>query len=369
MLVDASNTLSKMTVKVRYLTFSSCKFSLKHLDSYSWEWALSKIGVLLYDGCYASSLTGVIDAFQIANAHIANLSPAASLFSWVMVSIDGKPVKSHGGLVLQPDMAMNDMPEVDVIYIPACFYSGAKKLDQWLSGQKPMREWLIKQWNNGVILATSCTGTFVLADTGLLDGKKATTTWWLEPQFKRRYPWVNLQVKELITEDQRLICAGAMTSNLYLAIHLIERYVSAEIASVCAKVMLIDMGHTAQSPYQSLFSLPDISDPLIDKVVYRLQTHYKNSIDLLALAEEFAVSQRTLIRRFKAEMDMTPLVYLQNIRLESAKNLLENSHLSLLEVTESVGYSDISSFSRLFKERLGLTPLMYRKRFQVNVAS
>ncbi|WNC66970.1 helix-turn-helix domain-containing protein [Thalassotalea nanhaiensis] len=326
------------------------------------------VGILLYDGCYASSFTGLIDSFQIANAIIDKVAPGTSKISWLTLSESSKPVATHSGLNIQADHTLYDAPAIDILYVPACFYSGyytkGKVFFDWLDKQQFVCQWIASQYHDGVTLAANCTGTLLLAETGLLNRKTATTTWWLEKDFKHRFPLVKLNIKDMITYDERIICAGALSSYFNLAIKFIEQYSDPKIANLCAKMMLVDVGQASQEPYQTLFAIPEVKDELVSKVLYELQTNFQQNIDLHQLASKYGVSHRTLIRRFKAELDSAPLEYLQNVRLESAKTLLESSSLSLTHIVEQVGYSDVSSFSRLFKKRLGLTPVMYRNRFK-----
>ncbi len=324
-----------------------------------------KMGIVAYDNCYLSSLSGPMDSFQVANAYNCRQSGSDdATFEWNTVSITGKPVKTSGGISIATDMSIANTCEFDVIYLPAFPYQGALAMDDMAKELQPLLDWLVSCWKRGTTIVTICTGSFLLAETGLLNGREATTTWWLEKQFHKRYPQVKLNGREMITEQDRLMCAGAMTSYQNMSIHLIERYATADLAIQCAKAMLIDTSARAQSPYQNLLMDEASGDPVVAKAQHWLQNHAKENIDQAELAIKMGVSQRTLIRRFKAELDRTPLSYLQNIRIETAKQLLENTTLPIIEVTERVGYADISSFSRLFKKRTGLTPAAYRQRFK-----
>lgn len=328
-----------------------------------------KMGVVAYDNCYLSSLSGPMDAFQIANAYNSRqLGPEGEQFSWKTVSMTGGSVKTSGGIAIATDGSIADEESFDVIYVPAFPYQGTLAMDAMAESLKPLLDWLVACWKQGATLVTICTGGFLLAETGLLDGREATTTWWLEKQFHKRYPNVKVNGRAMITEQDRIMCAGAMTSYQNMAIHLVERYASADLAIQCAKAMLIDISVNAQSPYQNLLIEEASGDPVVAKAQYWLQSHAKENVDQAELAKKMGVSQRTLIRRFKAELNLTPLSYLQNIRIETAKQLLENTRLPLVDVTEHVGYADISSFSRLFKQRTGLTPAAYRQRFKAKEA-
>ncbi len=331
--------------------------------------SLAHIGVLALDGCYTSSLMGIIDSLQIANALIRNqsISPTdeqPAQFSWELISPTGDAVTASSGLTISVNQSLTSASRCQVIYIPAFFYPGKRTFNQWLEQQRGICDWLAERWQQGAYLAANCTGTFLLAETGLLNSRNATTTWWLEQQFRLRYPRVNLNVNQLLSEDDRLICAGAMSSYLHLATHLIALYSNSDIAASCAKAMLIDTGQSIQAPYQSLSNRGNSSDPVTARAQLWLQANLHKKVAMSQLALDMNVSQRTLIRKFKSEFELSPLAYLQHLRLEAAKKLLEGTSLPLTDIIEQVGYSDASSFSRLFQKHQGITPTMYRHRFR-----
>lgn len=324
-----------------------------------------RVGVVLLPGVYLSSMGGLIDVFQIANAHIRNRQGEnAPQFKCETVAQSVQPITASGSILLQADTTIDRAGDYDLIYVPGFFYAGISAFEALAKQHQPLQQWLVARWQQGATIATNCTGTFLVAETGMLDGREATTTWWLERQFRARYPRVKLNVKALLTEDEKLICSGAMTAYLNMAVQMIERHAGPELAAQCAKIMLIDTSEKAQTPYQDLLNGDPSADPVVAKAQYWLQTHLRDSVDQASLAEKMEVSQRTLIRRFKAELGVPPLTYLQNLRIETAKQLLENTGLPLAEVIEQVGYTDMSSFSRLFKQRIGITPTAYRQRFR-----
>ncbi len=328
--------------------------------------SLPHIALLAIDNCYASSLYGLMDTLQIANAHIRNkFGEEAPQYTWEVVSTRKSAINGAGGIKLAADRSIRDGGHFDIIFVPAVYYAGSRDFEVWLEQQNSVCDWLKAQWQLGAVLVSNCTSTFLLAETGLLDLRAATTTWWLEKQFRQRYPRPRLSVKELITEEDNLICTGAISSYLYLGIYLLEKYSSPEIASLCAKAMLIDPGHRLQTPHQNLMDTPMSSDPAVSKAQYWLQTRLENRIDMSELASYLNLSQRTLIRKFKRELGLPPATYLQNIRMETAKQLLESTRLPISEIAEKVGYANIGSFSRLFQDRIGLTPNRYRQRFSM----
>jgi len=253
----------------------------------------------------------------------------------------------------------------DLVFIPSVHYGGHRQFDDLLDRLSEACDWLVGQWRAGAWVAANCTGTFILAQTGLLDGRTATTTWWLERQFRAKYPKVDLQLRPVLTESDRLLCAGASASYLLQTIRVIERFSGPVIASQCAKAMLIDVSQTSQIPYLPLLAQRTHSDSLVHRAQHWLQRNIVKGVRISDLASALTVSDRTLIRRFRAALDQTPLAYLQDLRLEAARALLETSALSIEEIASQVGYTDTSSFSRLFRERVGMSPGAYRSRFQV----
>ncbi|MDM0072602.1 helix-turn-helix domain-containing protein [Variovorax sp. J31P207] len=325
---------------------------------------MPRAAILAFDGCYASSLGGFADILQVANSHLRRQQGAsAALFEWRFVSLTGEPVAASNGLQLQTHK-VGAREHFDLVFIPSLHYAGHSKFDQLLKDQSAVCAWLTSQWRRGAWLAANCTGTFILAQTGLLDGRIATTTWWLERQFRTRFPRVDLQLRPVLTEVDRLLCAGASASYLLQAVRVVERFSGPAIASQCAKSMLIDVSQTTQTPYLPLLADISHTDAVVHRAQHWLQSNMARPVRISELAAELAVSERTLVRRFGAVLDQSPLTYLQHLRIDSARALLEASDLGVDQIASQVGYNDPSSFSRLFRERMGLSPGAYRSRYQ-----
>ena len=325
---------------------------------------MPRAAILAFDGCYASSLGGFADILQVANSHLRRQQGAsAALFKWRFVSLSGEAIAASNGLQLQTHK-IGAREHYDLVFIPSLHYAGRQKFDQLLKGQPATCAWLTSQWRRGAWLAANCTGTFILAQTGLLDDRVATTTWWLERQFRTRFPRVELQMRPVLTEVDRLICAGASASYLLQAIRVVERFSGPAIASQCAKSMLIDVSQTTQTPYLPLLADIAHTDAVVHRAQHWLQKNMSGPIRIAELAGELAVSERTLIRRFNAVLDQSPLTYLQHLRIDSARALLEASDLGVDQIAVQVGYNDPRSFSRLFRQRMGLNPGAYRRRYQ-----
>lgn len=323
------------------------------------------VAILGFDDSYASVIGGFADMLQVANAHMSKQGmPLAGLFEWHFVSQNGLPVRASNGL----ELSMRSLPKdqyYDLIFIPSLHYRGWQNFQRFLASQIAVRDWLVKQWLHGAWLCANCTGTFLLADTGLLDNKVATTTWWLEGHFRERFPQVNLQMRPAVTESERLVCGGAHATFFLQTVHVLKQFAGEAIAMQCARSMLIDLTQTTQMPLQPLIADKTHNDPLIQRAQKWLQDHLAEQVRMTDLAQRLAVSERTLIRRFNMVLDQSPLTYLQNLRIDTARALLEAGDLSTEQIAQYVGYSDISSFSRLFRERVGFTPGAYRARFQL----
>ena len=329
---------------------------------------MPRAAILTFDECQASSIGGFADILQVANSHLRRQQGAAAAqFEWHFVSSLGNPIVASNGLQLQTHK-LEPGERYDLVFIPSLHYGGQRQFDQILDRLADTSNWLVAQWRAGAWIAANCTGTFILAQTGLLDGRTVTTTWWLERQFRARYPKVDLQIRSVITESDRLVCAGASASYLLQAIRIIERFSGPAIASQAAKSMLIDVSQTSQVPYLPLLAERAHSDSLVERAQHWLQSNMTDELRISELAEALAISDRTLIRRFKAALDQTPLAYLQDLRLEAARALLETGDLSVEVIGGQVGYNDTSSFSRLFRQRIGMSPGAYRRRFQIKSA-
>ncbi len=220
---------------------------------------------------------------------------------------------------------------------------------------------------DGAIIATICAGSFLLAETGFLDGKVATTYWKLTREFMNKYPEVDLQSDQMLIDGGNYICAGGAMAWQDLALHIVARFMSKDVASQCAKVLVMDSTRHVQTPYFMFDQHLEFSSGFTDKNIVSaqkwMQKNYHQAVDLGKLAEIAEVGVRTFLRRFKRATGVTPLQYLQQLRIESARHLLEVSTKNIEEITGAVGYENTSSFRRLFKKETGLTPVEYRKKF------
>jgi len=212
------------------------------------------------------------------------------------------------------------------------------------------------------LVAASCYGTFVLAEAGLLNGRPATTTWWLAHEFQQRYPDIELDADKTLIDSGHAVTAGAMTAHTDLSLHVLRRLGGAALARSVSGIMLVDGARTSQRPFMSVQK--EYAEPLIRRAIEWLSNNITKPVSIDDLATAMHVSYRTLNRRFIDITGMTPLTYLQALKIERAKELLESTPGDFEGITAKVGYEDVSSFRRLFKRSTGLSPAQYRRQFK-----
>ncbi len=326
---------------------------------------MPNITIAVFNGCRSSSFTNLLDMLDIANLQWQKrYGTTDTLFRWQLASIDGQPIRTATHIRMAVDSSLQAAPDTDIVMVAAAQYSNKQDFPSVLQAQQPLVNWLKRRGDNGALILSLCTGTFLLAETGLLDHQQATTTWWLADLFRARYPQVDLHVEQLLIDSKDFLIAGAGNTDALMALKLIERYMGQQIASLTSKLMLVDSNQVEQTPYLTLQQQLQHNDSLVADAQTWLQVHMREPGALDKLAEHLKVSSRTLIRRFKHVMDVTPNRYLQNLRIDTAKRLLETSDKTIEGVMLQVGYNDLSSFSRLFQRKTGLTPRAYRGRFQ-----
>jgi transcriptional regulator GlxA family with amidase domain len=324
--------------------------------------------IWVYDGILASGVAGPIDVFSAAN-HLSdreakrrpNLS--SNKFEWRVESLDGQPVTAASGQTINVDGKIDPRKRADAILLTAPFFSN---MDEFISRRElltTLSSALRRQRKAGAVLAAYCTGNYLLAEAGLLDGRVATTHWAKAADFARRYPRVELRAREVLTGQDGIVSGASVTSYLNLAVRLVEMFAGEKLAAMTAKSMLIDMNRTSQASYATLLDEHGHADPLIARAQQRMEATIQQGFRLSELAASLAVSERTLNRRFKQAVGLAPLAYLQNLRIEVAKQLLESRPIGLETVSQRVGYADISTFRQLFKRKTGLSPSEYQMRF------
>ncbi|MFZ5572223.1 MAG: GlxA family transcriptional regulator [Thermodesulfobacteriota bacterium] len=326
---------------------------------------MKKITILALSGAQASSITGPMDVFISAGVLWEAIcgKPPSPCFEVTVASSDGKTVKCFNRLLVTPHCSINDVRNADLIMISAITGDVLRQIER----NRNVIDWLKQQYQSGTQIAAVCTGAFILAETGLLNGKTATTHWGCVDQFRQRYPLVRLLPDTLITDEGDLYCSGGSNAFNDLSFYLVEKLSSREIAVQCAKTMVQDLGRVTQAPYASLHLRKNHGEQDILAVQRWIEENYMEAITISMLAERFGMGQRTFERRFKQTTGDSPLTYLQKVRINAAKAWLEKPHSTFEEVTHHVGYEDISSFRKIFQRYTGLRPKEYQRLFHQTV--
>jgi transcriptional regulator GlxA family with amidase domain len=313
-----------------------------------------------------SALYGKLDLFSAVGSiwEAMTRSPERQQHFRVRIaSPDGKLFACPNRIPVNPDCAISDDPKADIIIVPELWLGP----DETMSGRYPqVVDWLKRCHAAGAFLYSSCSGTILLAETGLLDGSPATSHWGYTDLFRQCFPRVHFDpAPNIVYADPQghIVTAGGTTSWHDLALHIIARHAGPQVALRIAKIYLLKLHEEGELPYAALVR----PLPHGDGVVRRVEGFFKDRFqdqDVLAQAVKMAgVPERTLKRRFKASTGLPLIDYLQNVRIEHGKHLLETTVLAVEEISEQAGYSDASFFRRLFKRLVGTTPLTYRRMF------
>jgi transcriptional regulator GlxA family with amidase domain len=319
------------------------------------------------DGCMLSSLTGPADALHVAQILAKIRAPMhAPRFESIVFSARGQSrVRSESGIELGGIKPLPKNPRFDYVLVPGIDHERPRDILDRRAEFEPEIALLRALHQRGTRIAATCSGTYLLAMTGLLDGKRATTSWWMANAFRKYFPAVRLEEQALIVDDGDVITTGASTSVFSLVVRLIAEVGGDELAQQTSRMMLLDSERQSQAPYVSQALLEKPRHTLSEKITRFLDTQLHNQISVGRLATHCGTSERSLLRHFHTHFGTSPLGYIQHLRVERAKALLEATQLSFDEVVERCGYSDVPSFRKLFKRETSLTPADYRERFRL----
>ena len=313
-----------------------------------------------------SALYGMFDVLSTAGSIWQTLvrdMPPRQLITPRIVSTTTKSFRCGNGIPVTPHVSVKDDPKADIIILPELWLGP----DEDMAGRYPaLIDWLRRRHRAGSKLYSACSGAIMLAETGLLKGRAATSHWAYQDLFRRRFPEIDFRPEpNLVFADTsgRIVTAGGTTSWHDLAIHIIARHISPGEALRIAKVYLLKWHGEGQLPYASLVRDGPHADSAVRKCQNWLTQHFREANAVTGVERVANLRPRTLKRRFKAATGLTLIEYVQNLRVEEAKRRLESGHEPVDEISTEVGYQDSAFFRRLFKRRTGLTPSEYRRMF------
>jgi transcriptional regulator GlxA family with amidase domain len=305
-----------------------------------------------------SSIVGAYKIFTRANEYWKR-SGKKERFSIQLAGISKKVEFYRGLFTVKPHTHISAIAKTNLIILPSLNhqYKTAVKDNQQLI------DWVEKQYKRGAEVASVCTGAFMLASSGLLNGKSCSTHWSAADDFRALFPEVKLQPDKLITDEKGIYTNGGAYSFLNLIIYLIEKYYNRQIAILCAKVFQIEMDRNSQSAFAIFTGQKLHGDEVIKKAQTFIENRLHEKMTMEELSSKFSVGRRNFDRRFIKATGNTPIEYTQRVKVELAKKAFENSSKTINEVMYEVGYSDVKAFREVFRKITGMSPIEYKGRY------
>src|SRR5215468_4314108 len=319
------------------------------------------VTVLLLPDTFSSTAIGPMEVFRHAGSlwnYLTGVEPFPT-FRVRTVSTDGRAVHCDGGIRIHPEAGFRDIRRTNLIFIPTT----GLNIDNLGELYTPVLPWLRRWHERGAAIAAVCSGVGLLAATGMLDGKRATTHWGLAETFREKYPKVKWMPEFMVTEDRGFYCGGGVHAALDLSLYLVEKFCGHEIATQTAKAMLIETPRAWQKGFAIVPLKTEHNDDAISTAQEWLHDNFQHPFPLDAPAQRAGMNLRNFVRRFKQATGDSPLIYLQKLRIAAARRLLENNHRSMQEISDAVGYQDVAFFRALFQRHTGVSPSAYREKF------
>lgn len=327
---------------------------------------MTSITFFLCEQMLATSVALPMEQFHAAEAmqKVARGSSATPL-EFRLASVAGKPVKTHTGMTLQPDCSIHDIHESTITYLPA-LWRNPKTV---IKNNQAILPWLVHQKQLGGVIAGVGTGCCFMAEAGLLDFRPATTHWYYFEKFAASYPRVLLKRNHFITRSENLYCAASVNSLADLTVFFIQEFFGESIARHVERHFFHEVRRAYPQISESHGALQTHPDEEIAQAQSWIQQNALGDMQIKQIAAQLNMSLRTFNRRFKAATNLTPLQYVQNIRMRNAGELLHTSNLSIAEIAYRSGYQDLSHFTNLFKKYFSTTPSQYRTTVRAKLFS
>lgn len=323
---------------------------------------MKHISILVPDGqSTLSSIACIVGSYEIfmrANDY-RKRSGKKELFKIELAGVTKKSDFDNGLLTVKPQVNIADISRTSLIIIPSMAHDYQKAL----KGNKLLVQWIEERYKEGAEVASMCTGTFVLAAAGLLDGKDCSTHWSAADAFRSMFPKVNLQPEKLITDENGIYTNGGAYSFLNLLIYLVEKYYDRQTAIYCSKIFQVEIDRQSQSAFAIFTGQKKHGDEMVQQAQAYIESRIDEKISVEELSAQFAIGRRNFDRRFIKATGNTPLEYSQRVKMEVAKKAFENTRKSVNEVMYEVGYSDVKAFREVFRKITGMSPLEYRERY------
>ncbi|HVW97976.1 MAG TPA: helix-turn-helix domain-containing protein [Mucilaginibacter sp.] len=320
---------------------------------------MKHITILVPDG--QNNVSSIVGAYKILTRanQVWQQSGKTPLYIIELAGIS-KEVEYYDGLfAIRPHKHISDVGKTDLVVIPSLNHN----YEQAIVANQVMIDWIVRQYKNGCEIASVCTGAFLLAAAGLLEGKTCSTHWIAADGFRKMFPGINLQTDKLITDENGIYTNGGAFSFLNLIIYLVEKKFDRETAIYCSKVFQVEMDRQSQSEFIIFNGQKMHSDNMVKEAQTFIENNLHQKISVEDLSFKFAIGRRNFDRRFIKATGNTPLEYAQRVKIESAKRMFESSRKTVNEVMYEVGYSDNKAFREVFRKITGMSPLEYRNRY------
>jgi transcriptional regulator GlxA family with amidase domain len=319
---------------------------------------MKSVAILVPENSVLQAIADPQYLFSSVNQFL-QMSGKEPLFDVQLVGSKNEIKLNDGKYSVYPDKLLKEVVKADLVFIPALFGDLQKAVD----ANRELVPWIIDHYKKGADVASLCLGAFLLASTGLLNGKKCSTHWGFTNQFRQMFPHVDVQDGSIVTEENRLYSSGGANSYWNLLLHLVEKYTDRETAILASKYFAIDIDRNSQAAFAMFKGQKHHNDETVRKAQEYIEQNFTERITVDDLADKVAVSRRSFERRFKQATSNSVLEYIQRIKIEAAKRRFEASQKNINEVMFDVGYTDTKAFRTTFKKITGLTPLEYRNKY------
>jgi transcriptional regulator GlxA family with amidase domain len=316
------------------------------------------VSILVVKKAVVASIADCQYVFNMVNSFLEERGKEP-LFNVQLVGLTKEVTFNKGSFVICTDKLLDETTENNLIIIPALdgIMSSAVHLN------KDYAHWIAQQYKEGAEVASLSSGAFILAFSGLLNGRECTTHWLNANELKYFYPSIHVVDEKMITDQHGLYSSGGSNAYWNLLMHLVEKYAGREMAIYTAKYFVIDLNKNFQSPFVVFHGLKDHEDDAIKDAQAYIEQHYKEKFTVDQLAAKFNLTRRTFERRFKKATRNTVAEYIQRVKIEGAKKQLEIGRKSINEIMINVGYSDTQTFRNIFKRVTGVTPVDYKSKY------
>lgn len=321
---------------------------------------MKHVSILVPNECVLASIVDPLTMFTGVNEFL-EAAGKPPLFNVQLVGLSKEVRLNKGLFTINTDAVLQDLKKTDLIIIPAL--SGDLKTALRLN--EDFIPWIVAQYHKGAEVASLCIGAFLLASTGLLNGKECSSHWIMADQFREMFPEVNLVDGRIVTEQQGLYSSGGATSYWSLLLHLVEKYAGREMAITASKVYALEINRKSQSPFIMFNGQKRHEDEPIKQAQEFIENNVTEKISVENLALKYAIGRRHFERRFKSATNNTPVEYMQRVKIEAAKKHFETSRKNVNEVMYDVGYSDTKAFRTVFKKITGLSPIEYKNKYNI----